>query len=99
MQAEFVGNYTNVTTTATSVIARPGVGGGGILLHCITFNKPVATGTVTIYDNTAASGTTIATITVPASPQPVTLFYDVICGQGLTIAEGVIAQDITVSWR
>jgi len=88
-------NYTNITTTTPVAVSSR----GGVVLHAITFNKPVATGTVTIYDNpTATSTQVIGTITVPASPMPVTLFYDVNCGQGLYIVEGVVAQDITVSW-
>ena len=84
---------TNITSQATTVIAT-GVG----VLHTITFNKPVATGTVTIYNNTAASGTRIGAITVPASPMPVTLTYDAAFGVGLTIVTGTADQDITVTW-
>lgn len=83
---------TNITT-GTTVIAT----GSGVL-HTITFNKPVATGVITIYNNTAASGTKIATITVPASPIPVTLTYDCSFGIGLTVAIATADQDITVSW-
>lgn len=65
-------NYSNITGQATTVIKT----GEGIL-HAITFNKPTATATVTLYDNTAASGTKIGTITVPANPLPVTLTPDI----------------------
>jgi len=84
----------NITGQATTVVkAAPGV------LHTITFNKPVATATVTIYDHpSAASGTKIGTITVPASPQPVTLAYDVNFQKGLTIVTGVADEDITISF-
>lgn len=86
---------TNITLAAptTTVVAT----GNGVL-HTITFNKPVATGVVTVYNNTAGSGTVLATITMPASPQPVTLKYDVAFGVGLTIVTATAAQDITVSW-
>ena len=88
--------YTNITATSNGVVVSPR---GGVQLHAITFNKPVATGTVTIYDNATTTSTqVIGTITMPSSPQPVTLFYDVTCGQGLFIVEGVVSQDITVSW-
>lgn len=86
---------TNITLAAptTTVVAT-----GSGRLHTITFNKPVATGVVTIYNNTAASGTKLATITTPSSPQPVTLTYDMAFGTGLTITTATAAQDITVSW-
>lgn len=86
---------TNITLAAptTTVVAT----GSGVL-HTITFNNPVSGGVVTVYNNTAASGTKLATITTPASPQPVTLKYDMAFGIGLTIVTATQAQDITVSW-
>jgi len=78
--------------TTTTLRTTPGV------LHTITFNKPVATGVVTIYDATSATGTPIAIITTPASPLPVTLTYDIRCETGITIVTSVAAQDITVSF-
>lgn len=88
-------NFTNITAAAptTTVVAT----GNGVL-HTITFNKPTATSVVTIYNNTAASGTAIGTITVPASPMPVTLTYDVYFSVGLTVLTATAASDITVSW-
>jgi len=86
---------TNITAAApTTTVIATGTG----KLHSITFNKPVATGVVTVYNNTAASGTVLATITTPASPMPVTLVYDIVFGIGLTITSATAAQDITVSW-
>lgn len=88
-------NYSNITLAApTTTTVKSGQG----ILHTITFNKPTATCVVTIYDNTAASGTVIGTITVPASPMPVTLTYDVNFGTGLTITTATAASDITVSY-
>jgi hypothetical protein len=69
------------------------------MLHSITFNTPAATETVTIYDNTAASGTKIETITVPSSPAPVTLTYDVAFNTGLTIVTATASGDITVAYQ
>ncbi len=92
-----IGGYstTNITAAApTTTVVKTGTG----ILHTITFNKPVATGVVTVYDNTAASGTAIATITTPASPQPFTLHYDVVFGTGLTITSATAAQDVTVTY-
>lgn len=83
----------NITGDATTV-AR--VGGG--ILHTVTFNKPTATETVTIYDGVDTSGTKIATITVAASPQPVTLTYDAVYLVGLTIVTATATSDITVTF-
>lgn len=88
-------NYKPITLAApTTTVVKSGAG----ILHSIVFNGPVATGAVTIYDNTAGSGTKIGTITVPASPQPVTLIYDVNFTVGLTIVTATAANDITVSY-
>lgn len=88
--------YTNITAAAPTTTVVSAKGG---ILHAITFNKPVATGVVTLYDNaSAASGTVIGTITVPASPQPFTLRYDVRFANGLTVTTATAAQDITISW-
>jgi hypothetical protein len=86
--------YSNITGQATTVLkAGPGT------LHALTFNTPVATEVVTIFDSTTAAGTKIATITVPASPMPVTLFYDVTYGKGLVVLTATASSDITVSFR
>lgn len=88
-------SFLNITAAApTTTVVRTGSG----ILHSITFNKPVATGVVTVYDNTAASGTIIGTITVPANPMPVTLVYDARFENGLTIVTATAAQDITVTF-
>lgn len=88
-------SHTNITAaapTTTVIRATPGI------LHTITFNKPTATAVVTVYDNTAASGTKIGTITIPASPMPVTLTYDARFETGLTIVTETAASDITVTY-
>lgn len=88
-------SYTNITASApTTTAVKVGTG----FLHSITLNKPVATAVITIYDSLAGSGTVIGTITVPASPMPVTLFYDVFFTIGLTIVTATASSDITVSW-
>ncbi len=47
-------SYANITTDKTSVLkSTPGY------LHTVCINTPAATGTATIYDNSAASGTKI----------------------------------------
>ncbi len=68
-------------------------------LHTITFNNPGASAVITVYDNTAASGTAlIGTITMPASPVPTTLIYDVVFNTGLTIHTATAASDISVAY-
>jgi hypothetical protein len=54
--------YKNLTATGT-VTLKTTRG----YLHSVCINTPAATGTITIYDNTAASGTKIGTITSFAS--------------------------------
>lgn len=88
-------NYTNITTTATTSI-KSGAG----FLHSLTINTPVATSVITIYDNIAASGTKIATITIPGTlvgEGPNTAIYDVVYKTGLTISTATAASDITVA--
>ena len=88
-------SYNAITAAApTTTVVKAGAG----ILHTITFNKPVATGVVTIYDAASATGTPIAIITTPASPIPVTLTYDTAMGTGITIVTATAAQDITVSF-
>lgn len=84
--------YKNITTDATTVV-KSGVG----VLHTVCVNTPAATETITIYDNTAASGTKIATITLFASTNPCFLF-DVAFSTGLTVVTATAAGDITVSF-
>jgi hypothetical protein len=96
-------NYSNIITNATTTV-KSGAG----FLHSITINNPaaltVANETVTIYDNTAGSGTKIGTYVVPfglTSALPFTLAHDVTFSTGLTIvtAGSTVAPDITVSYR
>jgi hypothetical protein len=83
----------NITTQTTTLV----VTGSGVL-HTITFNKPTATGTVTIYNGIDAGGTVLGTITTPSSPQPFTLTYDIAFGAGLTIVTETANQDITITY-
>jgi hypothetical protein len=86
--------YLNITGQATTLVRT----GNGVL-HTVCFNKPVATETIAIYDGVSSAGTLIGTITVPASPQPGCLAYDVAYGAGLTIVTATASSDITVSYR
>lgn len=84
-------NYRNITSAATTTV-KSGTG----ILHCITINTTAAA-TITVYDNTAASGTKIATIA--ASPViGSTFIYDVSFTTGLTIVTAG-SSDITVSYN
>jgi len=89
-------SYTNVATTATTVI-KASAG----FLHAIVINTPLATGSLTIYDNTAGSGTKIATITLPAAlvSGAITLTYNCAFGTGLTIVGATANIDYTAIWR
>lgn len=82
-------SYKNITTAATTdVKASPGI------LRGIVINKPGSSDTLTVYDNTAASGTKIASITVNSS----TTFYPfhATCQVGLTVVSGGTPGDYTV---
>lgn len=84
-------NYANPAGSATTTI-KSGVG----VLHAITINTTAASA-ITIYDNTAGSGTKIATIA--ASPAIGSTFrFDVAFTTGLTVVLAG-ASDITVSYR
>ena len=82
----------NITTQTTTLIKT----GSGVL-HSITFNKPVATGTVE-FDDAITNTNPLGIITIPASPQPCTLTYDIIFSTGLSITTGIVNQDITIAY-
>lgn len=84
--------YLNITGQATTTVKS----GSGIL-HTICVNTPAATETITIYDNTAASGTKIGIVTVFASTNPC-LTYDVNFTTGLTLVTATASSDLTVSY-
>lgn len=88
-----VGNKRYITTTTTTLV-KTGPG----FLYSVTLNKPVATGTVEL-DDAITNTNPFAIITTPATPQPVTIFYNVAFTTGLSITTGTAAQDITVSYR
>lgn len=84
--------YYNITGQTTNNI-KSGLG----VLHCITFNKPVATSAVTIYDGDAVDATRIiGTITIPASPMQTYFLYDIQFSKGLTVVQATASSDITV---
>ncbi len=87
-------NYKNITLAAPTTTVVKSSGG---ILHSICINTPAATETLTLYDNTAASGTKIGTITIYASTNPC-FIYDINFATGLTIVSATAAGDITVAY-
>jgi len=86
--------FGHITTAATTILKNtPGK------LHSITVNTTaVATSTITIYDNTAGSGTVIGIITSSSGLQLTTLKYNVPFNVGLTIVS-TGAWDLTISYE
>lgn len=84
----------NASTGATLVKATPG------FLGTLTINNPVATSVVSLYDctTTATLTGTIASITIPSSPQPVSMFYDVATLNGLVVNVGTLGSDMTITY-
>lgn len=78
-------------STATTTTVKSGSG----FLHRIIVNGGT-TGTITIYDNTAASGTIIAAFDTTNAIQ--SLEFNVTFGTGLTIVTSA-ATKVTVAWR
>lgn len=82
-----VGNYKYITTAATNTIKS----GPGALLQVIV--GKATTGTVTIYDNTAASGTIIAAF--PTSTSQFSYTVGAIFNIGLTVVNSA-GEQLTV---
>ncbi len=87
-------NYTNLAANADTLVKT----GAGILRAIVINKKGATSNTCTIYDNTAASGTKIATFDTTVSFG--TFVYDVRFTTGLeiSIATGT-ACDVTVVWQ
>lgn len=81
------GSYANMAASATTVLKS----GAGILFAVIV-NNPGTTQTLTLYDNTAGSGTLIATIALVAG---MNLQYGLDFGTGLTAVLSGTA-DVTI---
>ena len=85
-------NGTNIAGAATTVVkAESGI------LHGIVINTRGAASTTTVYDNTAGSGTKLATIDNTVSV--LTLIYDCHFNTGLTVVTTGTLSDITVSFH
>lgn len=94
---------TNITTNTTTVVKS----GAGVL-RSITINNPadmtVTKLTMTIYNNTAASGTKIRTLVVPisATAQPIQFIgLNEAFSIGLTVvtAGPTVPADVTINWE
>ncbi len=84
--------YLNIPTSTTTVVKT-----GSGFLHSIIINTIGTTSTVTVYDNTAASGTKIATL---SSVVQNFMLYDCKFTTGLTIVTaGGAPADITVVYK
>ncbi len=91
-----INSYANITTATTTVIKRESG-----FLDRIIINKPLASAVITIYDNTAGSGTKIGTITYGAAllTDPChDNHYNLGFNTGLTIVTSH-AVDLTVVYR
>ena len=80
-------------STATTTILKYGNGS----LHKVIVNNPT-NNTITIYDNTAASGTIIALINPGATATPFVLDYHLSFGNGLTIVTAG-TPDLTIVYE
>ena len=90
-----IGTFINVTATTTGTLIKAGEGA----LYGLTINSPTAGGVITLYDGLTTGGVKIATITVPTSPQLVSLYYDIYFTTGLYIVVATQAEDITISYK
>lgn len=87
--------FSNLAGAATTTVKS----GAGILER-ICFNNGTASSTITLYDNTAASGTKIASF----APGSVSVFpscpeLNVAFGTGLTVVTTVASTDITIIYK
>lgn len=81
--------FRNITTATTTVVkAGPGI------LQSLVINTTAA-GTITIYDNTSAAGTKIATIAASANLGD--YVYNCVFSTGLTVVTAA-ASDVTVTY-
>lgn len=90
-----VGVFKNITAQTGGTLVKTGEG----VLFSITLNKPVATAVITLYDGLTTGGTVIGTITVPASPQPSDLNFNLAFSTGLFVVLATADMDLTISYR
>lgn len=92
---ELVNSFRNIASASTTVVKS----GAGTLAGVIV-NKAAALSSVTIYDNTLATGTKIATITHPLTllSSQYALPFNCAFTTGLTVVTSA-ADDVTVIYR
>lgn len=93
---QFGHSYSNITTATTTTVKS----GAGVLLG-VNVNTLVASATITVYDNTAGSGTKIGTITLPSTitgDDPIPISLGIAFTTGLTLVTSGLT-DLTVSYR
>lgn len=89
--------YSNIAGAATTQVKT----GAGILRD-ISVNAAALNGTITVYDNTASSGTKIATITFPALAllqSQVQLSFNCAFSTGLRVVTTGAGLDITIIYE
>jgi hypothetical protein len=87
-------SFTNISTATTTVVKN----GAGTLHAVIVNSKGTVASTLTVYDNTAGSGTIIAII--DSLNLSGTFEYDIDFATGCTIVStGTVAPNFTVSYR
>lgn len=86
-------SYSHISTNTTTTVKS----GSGVL-HSIVINTLGTTDTLTIYDNTAGSGTVIAVVNAALSQG--TFIYDCAFSTGLTVvSSGTTPPDVTINYR
>ena len=94
-QPQNIGSYANLKGgTTTGQLIKTGEG----KLYSVTINTPTAAGVITLYDGLSTSGVVIATITVPTSPTPITLNYNIFFATGLYVVIATQTEDITITY-
>jgi len=86
-------NFAGGTTTGTQVKTGEGV------LYKVVINSPTAAGTITMYDGTSTSGSPMGVITVPSSPVPVSLEYNMYFKTGLFVVVASQTEDVTFIYK
>ena len=91
----YANSYRNIAGATTTVVKSA----AGMLARIVS-NNAIAASVITVYDNTAASGPKIATITQPSVllSSATVINYDCAFATGLTIVTSA-ADDITVVYR
>lgn len=88
-------NSTHIAGAGTNVVYT----GSGATLKYLTVNNSGGTGgAVTVYDNTAASGSVICVIDTSFAAVAGTFFYDAPIHKGITVVTAGALSDVTVSW-